>query len=90
MYWWLFRFFMYFGLNIALESILNSGLLLTMVIAGAAIVEVIGSFGITLMTTVLYRKYKLDMMKTALLITTSCFIIMWFLKIKIECKTLTD
>lgn len=90
MYWWLFRFFMYFGLNLALESILNSGLLLTVVIAGAAIVEVLGSFGITLMTTILYRKYKLDMMRTSLFITTSCLTLMWFLKIKIECKSLTE
>ena len=48
MYWWMFRFFMYFGLNLALESILHSGLLLTLVIAFAAIVEVLGSFGISI------------------------------------------
>lgn len=47
MYWWMFRFFMYFGLNLALESILHSGLLLTLVIAFAAAVEVLGSFGIS-------------------------------------------
>jgi hypothetical protein len=47
MYWWMFRFFMYFGLNLALESILRSGLLLTIVIAVAAVVEVLGSFGIS-------------------------------------------
>jgi hypothetical protein len=38
---------MYFGLNLALESILRSGLLLTIVIAVAAVVEVLGSFGIS-------------------------------------------
>lgn len=37
---------MYYGLNLALESILHSGMVLTMVIAAAAIVEVIGSFGL--------------------------------------------
>lgn len=35
------------------------------------------------MTATLYKKYKLDMMKTALLITTLCLTFMWFLKIKI-------
>jgi hypothetical protein len=47
MYWWMFRFFMYFGLNLALESILHSGLLLTIVIAVAAVFEILGSFGIS-------------------------------------------
>lgn len=56
MYWWMFRFFMYFGLNLALESILHSGLLLTIVIAGAAVVEVLGSFGISK----LYGIYSID------------------------------
>ena len=64
--------------------------MLTVVIAGAAIVEVIGSFGITLMTTILYRKYKLDIMKTSLLITTCCLMLMWFLKIKADCKDVTE
>ena len=92
----MFRFFMYFGLNLALESILHSGLLLTLVIAFAAIVEVLGSFGISnwfaniaLMTTTLYRKNKLDMMKFSLMMTTICCVAMWFLKIKIECKHLS-
>ncbi len=35
------------------------------------------------MTTLLYRNYKLDMMKIALLVTTLCCTMMWFLKIKI-------
>ncbi len=35
------------------------------------------------MTTILYRKNKLDIMKTCLLITTLCCVAMWFLKIKI-------
>lgn len=47
MYWWMFRFFMYFGINLALESILKSGLFLTLVISGGALVEVFGSFGIS-------------------------------------------
>ena len=47
MYWWMFRFFMYFGLNLALESILRSGLFLTVAIAFGAIVEIVGSFGIS-------------------------------------------
>ena len=47
MYWWIFKFFMYFGLNLALESILHSGLLLTIIIALGALVEVFGSFGIS-------------------------------------------
>jgi hypothetical protein len=38
---------MYFGLNLALESILHSGLLLTIIIALGALVEVLGSFGIS-------------------------------------------
>jgi hypothetical protein len=45
MYWWMFRFFMYYGLNLALESILHSGLLLTIVIAVSAVFEILGSFG---------------------------------------------
>ncbi len=46
MYWWMFRFFMYYGMNLALESVLKNGFLLTMIISGAAIMEVFGSFGI--------------------------------------------
>jgi hypothetical protein len=42
------------------------------------------------MTTLLYRNYKLDMMKLALLIITLSCTIMWFLTIKIECKNLTN
>ena len=37
MYWWMFRFFMYYGLNLALESVLKNGFILTMIISGAAI-----------------------------------------------------
>jgi hypothetical protein len=46
MYWWTFRFFMYYGLNLALESVLKSSFLLTVIISGTAIIEVVGSFGI--------------------------------------------
>ena len=46
MYWWTFRFFMYYGLNLALESVLKSSFLLTVIISGTAIIEVFGSFGI--------------------------------------------
>lgn len=49
MYWWTFRFFMYYGLNLALESVLKSSFLLTMIISGAAIMEVLGSFGIRIL-----------------------------------------
>ena len=42
------------------------------------------------MTTILYRKNKLDMMKVSLLMTAICCVAMWFLKIKIECKNLTN
>lgn len=43
-----------------------------------------------LMTTILYRKNKLDVMKVSLLMTAICCAAMWFLKIKIECKNLTN
>lgn len=42
------------------------------------------------MTTILYRNYKLDVMKTALIAISICCCIMWFLKIKIECKNLNE
>ncbi len=37
---------MYYGLNLALESVLKSSFLLTMIISGTAIIDVFGSFGI--------------------------------------------
>ena len=38
------------------------------------------------MTTILYRKYKLDIMKTSLFLVTISCVIMWFLKIESDCK----
>lgn len=47
MYLWMFQFFMYYGLNLALESILKSGLYLTLMISAASLMQVLGSFGIS-------------------------------------------
>ncbi len=46
MYMWMFRFFMYFSLNLALESVLQSGYILTVAISSSSFLEVIGTFGI--------------------------------------------
>lgn len=46
MWWWIFRFFMYFSLNLSLTGILANGMILTIVIAGTALAEVIGSLGL--------------------------------------------
>ena len=47
-YWWMFRFFMYFGINLALLSMVKSGFYLTLLIASGSIMEVLGSFGISI------------------------------------------
>ena len=85
MYWWMFRFFMYYGLNFALESVLKSGFLLTMIISGAAIMEVLGSFGIAIMTTFCYKNYKLDIMRISLIVISTCCCMLWFLEIGTDC-----
>jgi hypothetical protein len=46
MYLWMFRFFMYFAMNLALESVLQSGFMLTLAISTSSFSEVIGTFGI--------------------------------------------
>ena len=43
---WTFRFFIYFSTNLALESVLQSGFWLTLVISTSSFAEVIGTFGI--------------------------------------------
>lgn len=43
---WLVRFFMYFSINLSLESIVNTGFVLSLIISGSAVVEVLGTFGI--------------------------------------------
>jgi hypothetical protein len=40
------------------------------------------------MTTILYKKYKLDIMKTCLLIISISCLLMWFLEIDIDCLVL--
>jgi hypothetical protein len=46
MYLWWFRFFIYFGLNLALESVLKSGFWLTLAISLSSVSEVTGTFGL--------------------------------------------
>jgi hypothetical protein len=46
MYLWIFRYFMYFALNLALESVLQSSYVLTMAISLSSFFEVVGTFGI--------------------------------------------
>lgn len=45
-YLWAFRFFIYFALNLALESVLKSGFWLTLTISLSSFSEVIGTFGV--------------------------------------------
>lgn len=46
MYFWMFRFFIYYGINLALESVLKSGFWLALAIALSSFSEVIGTFGL--------------------------------------------
>ena len=46
MYLWTFRFFIYFGLNLALVSVVKSGFWLTLTISLSSVSEVIGTFGL--------------------------------------------
>jgi MFS family permease len=59
MYFWMFRFFMYFALNLALESVLQSGSILTIAISTSSFFEVIGTFGILILTFMFKKKYTL-------------------------------
>jgi len=81
---------MYYGLNLALESVLKSSFLLTLIISGAAIMEVLGSFGIPIMTTFCYNNYKLDIMRISLIITTICCVFLWFLEIGPDCVVMAS
>jgi len=88
---------MYYGLNLALESVLKSSFLLTLIISGAAIMEVLGSFGIrnfffnsAIMTTFCYNNYKLDIMRISLIITTISCVFLWFLEIGPDCVVMAS
>ena len=86
----MFRFFMYYGLNLALESILNSGLMLTIAIASGAVMEVMGTFGVSVMTTFLCRKFKIDIIKFSILFISICILAMWFLEVeRQDCQTIS-
>lgn len=91
---WLVRFFMYFSINLSLESIVNTTLVLSLIISGSAIVEVLGTFGIrnnhtylAVMTTYLFHKKKIDIMRLSLYMTTICCILLWFVVIPRTCRT---
>lgn len=58
-YMWMYRFLMYFALNLALESVLQSGMILTLAISISSFFEVIGTFGILIITFSFKRKFTL-------------------------------
>ena len=59
LYMWIFRFFLYFALNLAMESVLQSGSILTIAISTSSFFEVIGTFGILILTFIFKKKYTL-------------------------------
>lgn len=98
MYFWTFRFFIYFGINLALESVLKSGFWLALAISLSSFSEVIGTFGlrIYLFNSAIIRLLvsntysSIDILKRCFFWLSFIFILLWLPSVDNQCTDFED
>lgn len=82
----MYRFFMYFALNLALESVLQSGFILTLAISISSFFEVIGTFGVLILTFIFKKKYSLlEIIRMCVLVLSFLCGGLWMIKLNSQC-----
>ncbi len=84
---WMVRFYVYYGLTLGLETMGVSGSFLAYTISASSFAEVLGTFGIPIMTIFIFNRYKLDIMRKSILMVSLCCLLLYFIIIPSNCMT---